>query len=422
MHAENFPTPYLLSIIVSTGIGLIIGLEREFRKSNDKDHFAGIRTFPLVCLLGCVITFIGASLSIWIIVAGLLGITSFAAVTYYVRSTKGYVGITTEISLLITFVLGMMTAQQLIKEALAAVVITTTLLTLKGQFHSFILKLTEDELFAFVKFIVLCLLLFPFLPDTDYGPNGLLNPREIGFIVVIVSSLSFIGYVLTKFFDANKGILLTALLGGLVSSTAVTWMFASRSHKSALPQATLYSAGIILASSIMFLRIVVVAMIFSPTLATALLLPCSLTFLCGLAFSLAFIRKAKTSLDDNAPFHLGNPVNIINALGFGLLYIAIALLVYYGDKFLGNKGLILSGAIAGLTDVDAITINIAKLFKGSASLDTSVMVVLLATVSNTVVKLMITISKANKDVRKKVIYAMSAMLVVASLFIVKSII
>ena len=416
---QNFLTPYLLSVIVSTGIGLIIGLEREFRKSNEKDHFAGIRTFPLVCLLGCIITFAGAGLSQWVVVAGLLGLIAFAAITYYVRSGKGYNGITTEISLIITFALGMMTAQQLIKEALAATVITTTLLTLKGQFHSFILKLTEDELFAFIKFIVLSFLLFPFLPDTDYGPDGILNPREVGFIVIIVSSLSFIGYLLTKFKGSNKGILFTALLGGLVSSTAVTWMFASRSHKSDETQSALYSAGIVLASSIMFLRIAVLSLIFSPTFAASLVLPSVTIFFCGFAFSMTFIKKANTSLDNNEPFELGNPVNILNALGFGLLYVAIAFLVYYGNEYLGNRGLILSGVIAGLTDVDAITINIAKLFEKGAALDTSVLVVILATASNTFVKLMITIFQANRHVRKKVVLTMGSMLLMAVPFILK---
>jgi uncharacterized membrane protein (DUF4010 family) len=414
---QSFLTPYLISVLVSTGMGLIIGLEREFRKSSDKDHFAGIRTFPLVCLLGCVITSTGNVLSVWVTVAGLISVIAFAAVTYYVRSTKGYTGITTEISLITTFVLGMMASQQLIKEALAAMVITTTLLTLKGQFHSFVLKLTEDELFAFVKFIVLCLLLFPFLPDVDYGPDGILNPKEIGFIVVVVSSLSFIGYLLIKFSDANKGILLTALLGGMVSSTATTWMFASRSSKSDSPQASLYSAGIVLASSIMFLRIVLVAFIFSQSLGTSLLLPCLVIFLCGLTFSITYIKKADTTLDNKAPFQLINPVNILSALGFGLLYITIAFLVYYGDKFLGNKGLILSGVIAGLTDVDAITINIAKLVEPTGNPGTFLMVVLMAAISNTAVKLIITSYRANPEVRKKVFYAMSAMLFLAIVFI-----
>lgn len=415
-NSSTFLTPYLLSIIVSTGIGLIIGLEREFRKTNEKDHFAGIRTFPLVCLLGCIITFAGAAISVWLTAAALCAFIVFVSVTYFVRSAKGHSGMTTEVSLIITFILGMMTSKHLIKEALAAMVITTTLLALKGKFHSFILKITEDELFAFIKFIILCLLLFPFLPDTPYGPNGILNPQEVGLIVVVVSAISFIGYLLIRFTGKNKGILLTALFGGLVSSTAVTWMLASMSRKSDQTDATLYSAGIILASSIMFLRVAVITFIFNKDLAVTLIIPCALMFLVGFIFCLSLVRGTDTTLKSDAPIQLGNPVNILNALGFGLLYISIAYLVFYGEKFLGNRGLVLSGLISGFADVDAVTITIARIDQPAVSSKLSVIVIVLATMSNTFVKLMITLFRAAPAVKRKVIYAMGAILLVATLF------
>ncbi|SKC83484.1 MgtC/SapB family protein [Ohtaekwangia koreensis] len=412
-----FLTPYLLSLIVSTGIGLIIGLEREFRKVSDKDHFAGIRTFPLVCILGCIVTYIGRDISIWIIVAAVIAFIAFIAVTYYVRSTKGHQGITTEISLIITFILGMMTSQELIKESLAATVITTTLLTLKGQFHSFVLKITEDELLAFIKFIVLSLLLYPFLPDRYYGVNGIFNPQETGFIVIVVSSISFVGYLLIKYTGTNKGILLTALLGGIVSSTAVAWTFASRSKKSGPSQSALYAAGITLASSIMYLRVVAVAMIFNRSFAALLILPCATMFILGLIFSLTFIKQNNTTIDAAKPIQLGNPVNILNAFGFGLLYIAIAYLVYYSEKLLGNKGLILSGFISGLADVDAITINIAKLSQDHIARH-SAMAVLLATFSNTLMKTLIASLRGTPELRKKVTLAMGSIMATAILFII----
>lgn len=414
----TFLSPYFISVVVSTGIGLIIGLEREFRKASDKDHFAGIRTFPLVCLLGCIITYIGRELSIWIVIAAVIAFIIFIAITYYVRSAKGHQGITTEVSLIITFILGIMTSQQLIKESLAATVITTTLLTLKGQFHSFILKITEDELFAFVKFIILCLLLFPFLPDHNYGAGGILNPQEIGFIVIVVSSLSFFGYLLIKYTGTNKGILLTALFGGLVSSTAVAWTFSNRSKKSDASQSTLYAAGIILASSIMYVRIAVVAMIFNRPFAMLLLLPCIVMFTVGLIFALSYIRQNKPDVPASTAIQLGNPVNILNALGFGLLYIAIAYFVYYAEKFFGNKGLIVSGFISGLADVDAITINIARLSQADHTMRYAVIVVLLATFSNTLVKIFITLFAGAVSLRKKVIAALGCIILAAAISII----
>jgi uncharacterized membrane protein (DUF4010 family) len=397
--------PYLLSLIVATGLGLIIGLEREFRKTNDIDHFAGIRTFPLVSILGCIITFVGQSISPWVIVGALISFIILVGITYYTRATKDHRGITTEISLIITFILGAMTSLQLIREALAAAVITTTLLSLKGKFHSFVLKLTEDELFAFIKFIVLSMLLLPFLPDTDFGPNGILNPQEIGIIVVVVSSLSFIGYLLIKFTGTNKGILLTAFFGGLFSSTALTWMFSSQSRTHGQANSTLYAAGIVLASSIMFLRVVLISLIFNAQIFLALILPCTLMWVTGMTFVFVFIKKQK-QLQASSPVELGNPVSVLNALGFGLLYTGIALMVFYTGKYFGNKGLLLSGLISGMADVDAITINMAKLAARTPEFDISVLVIVIAMMSNTIIKLGISVAKGSPEVKRKVALAL----------------
>jgi uncharacterized membrane protein (DUF4010 family) len=218
-HSLNvYLSHYLVSLLVSTGIGLIIGLEREFRKANEKDHLAGIRTYPLVALLGCIVTFVALSLTDWLLVGALVAFMMFVGASYYRRITFGNSGMTTEVSLIITFVLGAMTSLQMIRDALAAAVITTTLLSLKGTFHRLVLTITEEELFAFIKFIILCMLLLPFLPDTRFGPGGILNLQDIGLIIVIVTSLSFVAYLLIKFTGSYKGILLTALFGGLFSS------------------------------------------------------------------------------------------------------------------------------------------------------------------------------------------------------------
>lgn len=407
---SDFFNPYLISVIVSTGIGLIIGLEREFRKTNEKDHFAGIRTFPLVSLAGCAITHIATAISVSIAVAGLAAFMVFVTTTYVIRSSKGHSGLTTEISLIIAFVLGMMASRQLIKEALAIMVITTTLLTLKGTFHSFVLKITEEELFGFIKFIILCLLLFPFLPDVDHGPNGILNPREIGLIVVIVSTLSFTTYLLIKFTGTNRGILLTAFLGGLFSSTAVTWNLASRSRTTEATHARLHAAGIVLSSSIMFIRVVVVAAIFHGELASYLLIPCLLMFISGLIYVLLLIKKEEITRTSSTPVELGNPVNILNALGFGALYIGIALLVFYANEFLGDRGLILSGLISGLVDIDAITINMAKFSGNTFGLDLSVTVIILAAISNTLVKMTIALTRGNSVVRRKASLGLAIMI------------
>jgi uncharacterized membrane protein (DUF4010 family) len=409
-------TPYLLSLLVATGIGLIIGLEREFRKIPEKDHLAGIRTFPLVSILGCTTTYIALSISPWVLVGASFAFILFVSTTFYVRASPGHSGITTEISLIITFALGAMSSLQLTKEALAAAVITTTLLSLKGQFHTFISKITEDELFAFIKFIVLAMLLFPFLPDTHYGPDGIVNPQEIGLIVVIVSSLSFVGYLLVKFSGTQKGILLTAFFGGLFSSTAVTWVFSSRSHTPGSPHADLYAAGITLASSIMFLRVALVTLIFNKTLFLAVLGPCIVMSVTGFGFAFFLARNTK-KIEATSEVELGNPVNILNAFGFGLLYVCISFLVLYANEYMGNKGLVLSGLISGLADVDAITISMSKFAGVAEKITVSALVIIVAAISNTLIKIIISSVKGSRELKRKVSLSLGVTILTGALYI-----
>jgi uncharacterized membrane protein (DUF4010 family) len=251
------------------------------------------------------------------------------------------------------------------------------------------------------------MLLLPFLPDTHFGPGEILNAQEIGLIVVIVSSLSFVAYLLIKFTGAHKGILLTALFGGLFSSTAVTWMLSSRSHIPGQANSAPYAAGIILASSIMFIRVALVALIFNKIIFLSLILPCSLMFITGLAFVFFLMRREKDT-QHLAGVDLGNPLNILNALGFGLLYIAISLLVYYAKLQLGDRGLVLSGLISGLADVDAITITISKMASASSTINLSVIVILVAMISNTIVKIGITLTKGTPRIRKWVSLGLGA--------------
>lgn len=413
---NNLVSPYLLSLLVATGIGLIIGLEREFSHQPEKGTIGGIRTFPLSSILGCITTYATRELTdSWLLVSVTFGFIIFVATTYYIRSVSGHTGITTEVSLFIAYLLGVMTALSLFKEALAAAVVTTTLLSLKGQFHSFVARLTEDELFAFIKFIILCMLLFPFLPDAKYGPNGLLNPREIGLIVVIVSSLSFTGYLLMKFTGADRGIYLTSILGGLFSSTAVTWIFSARSKQDNASLSSPYAAGIVLASSIMFLRVALLAFIFSTSVFLSLVTPCLLMAAMGGIFVFIIGRKHKT--DTSAPVELRNPVHILSAVGFAVLYISISLLVFYMNDFLGHQGLLISGFLAGLADTDAITISMTKFGTTNAEFSFAATVILVAMVSNTLVKAGISVARGTAEVKKKVAYALGAMSVAGLVFI-----
>jgi uncharacterized membrane protein (DUF4010 family) len=392
-------TPFFLALLVATGIGLIIGLEREFNATVDKDEFAGLRTFPLVSIAGCLIAYLVSVNSPWLVTGGLSAFILFVAVTYWVGAKDGHRGLASEITLIITFLLGIMSGFHLMREALGAAVVVATLLSLKGQFKQFMVRITQEEVYAFIKFIILVILLLPFLPNENYGPGNILNPREIGWVVVIVSALSFIGYLLIKFVGADKGILLTAFFGGMFSSTAVAWVFSSRSKEADKNLSKMYGAGIMLASAVMFVRVALVSFIFNRQVFMLLVIPCAILCLISLVATFILAKKAgKISSEQNIT--LGNPLNLLNAIGFAALFIAIMLAVYFADKWLGNAGLLISGIISGFADVDAINISMSKFALSSSKVNIAVLTIVAAVLSNTAVKTGISIFKGSKDLRK----------------------
>tara|TARA_R110000868_G_scaffold83058_4_gene234700 strand:+ start:19671 stop:20942 length:1272 start_codon:yes stop_codon:yes gene_type:complete len=407
--------PFILGILISLGIGLILGLEREYDKLKEEQGFAGIRTFPIVAIIGFVLGNLSQIYTLWIVIIAVSSFLLFLALSHLSIVQKHLMtGITTNLALFATLILGVMVANHLHKEAVATAVVIVTLLSLKTTFNTFIRNITSEELFAFIKFSIIALLILPFLPNEDYGPEGLLNPFEIGSIVVIVSFLNFIGYFLVKYVGSKRGILLTAILGGLISSTAVAWIYASRSKES--PELSKqYAAGIVIASAIMFPRLAVLAYIFNNALLPYLVIPFGiLTLICLMA---ALILMKKDTDNPKTEINLGNPLNIWNAIGFGGIYVAILFAVFYGNRFFGESGLYFSAMIAGLADTDAITISMAKFAAVDEKLALAANVIITATISNMIVKLGIAFFKGSKLVGKLVMLAFGSVIVVGVIYI-----
>ncbi|MBL87641.1 MAG: hypothetical protein CMO82_13420 [Winogradskyella sp.] len=411
---ENI-NPFILGILISVGIGLILGLEREYDKLKDEHGFAGIRTFPITAIIGFILGNLSITYTPWLVIITAAAFLLFLALSHISMVQKHVMtGITTNLALFATLILGIMVANHLHKEAVASAVIIVTLLSLKTTFRSFIKNITSEELFAFIKFSIIALLILPFLPNKDYGPEGLLNPFEIGSIVVIVSFLNFIGYFLVKYVGSQRGILLTAILGGLISSTAVAWIYASRSKES--PELSKeYAAGIIIASAIMFPRLAILAYIFNSAILSYLVIPFTILTIICLIGALIFIKKeanvTKTAIN------LGNPLNIWNALGFAGIYVVILFAVFYGNQFFGESGLYYSALIAGLADTDAITISMAKFGSLEDKLALATNVIITATISNMIVKLGIAYFKGSKKTGKLVMLIFGSVIIIGISYI-----
>jgi len=410
-------TPFFAGLLIAAGVGLIIGLEREFNTHNELAHLGGIRTFTLVAVLGYAAGFLANNSDEVVLTAILAGFILLVALGYYVQTQKGKTGLTTELAMLLTFLMGLLISDGYIRESLAIVVVITVVLSLKEQLHSFIRQITGEELYAFIKFIVFALLVLPMLPDEPFGPEGILNARDIGWIVMLVLAMNFAGYLLLKFSGKQKGILLTALIGGLFSSTLIAWVFSSRSREK--PElASAYGAGIVLASSVMYVRVFLVSAMFDYPVSLALFFPLLLMLAASLLPSYQVLRKISAAETPSQDISAANPLDIRNALLFAILYIAVALLMYGSRHWLGNTFAYLSGAVAGIADIDAITISSAKWAAGDgANVPVAANIILVAVMSNSLFKLSVSLLRGAPGVRKPVLTGFGVVLAVGILFL-----
>lgn len=394
-------TPAFISLIVSAGVGLIIGLEREFNTHDQPAHVGGIRTFVLAAILGNVADWIAKNSAIELLFVLSAGFLLLVAVAYFVQAKKGEIGLTTQFALVLTFLLGIANSRGLMQQSVAVVVLMTTVLSLKEQLHGFVRRITEEELFAFIKFFVLALLILPLLPTEPFGPENLLNARDLGYVAVLVLSISFAGYLLLKFGSPHKGILLTSIIGGLFSSTLIAWVFSSKSlERKDLARA--YGSGIVLASTIMFFRVFFWTAIFAFSVAKMLFLPLLMMFLVSLAPTWQVIRDIKKA-DDAPPLEPGNPLDIKNAVFFVLLYMAITLVMSASRKWLDLSMTYLTGAAAGIADIDAITISTAKWAATPAGQTRdAAIIVLLAVMSNSLFKWLVSVARGSGELRQPV--------------------
>jgi uncharacterized membrane protein (DUF4010 family) len=393
---------FLVRLVVSLGIGLVIGLEREFSSNNKNEIFAGLRTMSIVSLTGFVCAFLSFTFFPWMFLAGFFSIVLIVAISYWVTSKKGDIGSTSEFATIITYILGGLTLLGHIEYSLALTVIIVVLLSLKLKFQNIIGQITEDELSAFIMFVIIALLILPFLPNEKYGPYNVINPREIGWVVVLTSGIGFVGYFLMKFLNSKRGLLLTGILGGMVSSTVVSWVFSKRSKENPILSSS-YAIAIFAAATVMIVRVLVWVYIFNKSMVKGLLLPIVIMILAALSVTLYFYKKQHSKPSDSEKIPLGEPLNIRDAVFFGILYTGILILVSYASTEYGDKGIYISSAISALTDIDAITISMSKLGGSNINYLTAQNATLLAILTNTIIKISLSLWFGSKQLKKYVL-------------------
>lgn len=350
----------LFHLAIALGLGLLVGIQREHVAA----RLGGVRTFPLITLLGSLCGLISQYAGGWVIGAGFIALAGIIIIGNFLEIRKGGEidpGITTEVAMLVMFGIGayLMLGQREVAVTLGACV--AILLHLKSTLHSATSRLSETDLRAIMQFALISMIILPVLPDKTYGPFNVLNPRNIWLMVVLIVGISLTGYIAYKFFESDTGILLSGILGGLISSTATTVSY-SRKSKSQPSISSVAAVVIAMACAILYLRVLVEVLAVSPELVRAAAGPL-LILGALLAATAAWFWFREKEKDDEQVSH-GNPSELKSALVFGLIYAAVLLAVAAVKKYLGDRALYLVAIISGLTDVDAITLSVSRLVSG----------------------------------------------------------
>lgn len=381
--------------LIALGAGALIGLQRQQSRDEEKGPgVAGVRTFPLIALAGALSALTAHTMGMWPMLGAMVMIGAFLAVSQYQESSRSAdPGITTQVAALITFLLGVLALapgiplpvgdRYLLIVASAGVVMA--LLSFKEPLHQAVARISDDDLYATAKFVVLAVVMLPLLPNRAYGPFNVLNPFNVALMVVLIAGMSFLGYIAMRIAGPRHGLLATGLLGGLVSSTAVTVSLATRARESSAV-AALAAVATVLASSTMFLRMLVVIGVIDPGLLTSLIWPLGMMTLGGYGMALLFYLKPRQALHEVPPVLYHNPLGLGAALKFGLFYAGVVVAAKGAQIVLGDRGLYVSSVLAGTADVDAITLSVARFHLEGLETRTAVTAIMAAAMTNTLVK------------------------------------
>lgn len=378
----------VIAPLSALAIGLLIGVERGWaqREVTEGQRIAGVRTYALLGLLGGMVGVLSLDGGAAVVVAGLLAVTAVIVAAYVMgfRIADADVGITSAIASLTTFVLAIVAGRGDIELAGAGAVMTVLLLGFKPELHGSLERINREELKAGFKLLVLSVVLLPVLPDATYGPWNTLNPRAIWWLVVLIAALSFAGYLAVRAFGPTRGILATGLFGGLASSTALTAHFARLSRRGS-DLAPILGGGVLLASTSMSLRTLVIVAAVDWRLLPALLAPLVAMGLIGVASAFWLGRRdpGATTAQVSA---LSSPVAVTPALVLGLVLALILVVTAAAREWFGASGVLAVALISGIANIDAIAVSLAQMASADGPRALAAAGIVAATTSSSVAK------------------------------------
>ena len=370
----------VLSAATALAIGGVIGLEREWRHKE-----IGLRSFMFCSLLGYLS---------FLMEVPQVGFAALILIVLLQTWNSKPHGITTELASLMAFLLGGSVAKGLEGFAASIALVVTAVLAFRDVLHKFTYSLTEIEILKALEFGIFSFVILPLLPDSYIDPFGIINPFRIWLMTVIVLGLSFAAYIAIKYLGPQGGMLTTGILGGMASSTAVTFNMVEQSKLKGM--AKLAAGTAILASSTMFLRLLFIIFLFDQHIANSLTKVFVASFLFGVLMSAYFFMGRPKPKE----MKLKSPLSIFEALRFTLIFVLISVIVKTGNIWLGTAGIYVASVIGGLTDVDPLVLSLLGMMGGTIEAPVLIKAISLAAASNTVFKGLLCLSLGKNELKK----------------------
>jgi uncharacterized membrane protein (DUF4010 family) len=384
---DLFP-PEAVKIFLVLFLSFLLGLQREELKVAGHYSFGGVRTFPLIGLIGYSIALISGT-QLLPLTIGFLVVAGFLLLSYWHKlctsdATGKVAGVTTEMSGLATFLVGALICTGHFWIATTLAVASLLLLDLKTTLEKLATTVAPDEIFTFAKFLLLSGVILPALPNQEFGPFHI-NPFKTWLVVVAISTISYASYVLQKVTKGQGGIVLAALLGGAYSSTVTTVVLAKRAKVEEHPH--LFAGGILIACGVMYLRLAALLALFNRQLLAVLWMPFVALAVGALGFGWLWSRRADKNTEEvERQYEPKNPLELLTAFMFAGLFLAMLIITQLAVKYLGTGGVDTLAAIMGVSDVDPFIMGLTQAAGTLTPVNVAAGAILIAAASNNVIK------------------------------------
>ena len=395
LDAYQWLPPEAVKIAVVLFLSFLIGLEREEHKVTAGYYaFGGVRTFPLIGLIGYSVALLSGAQLLPVFLAFLV-VGSFLLVSYWRKVCSAEAaGVTSEMSALATFLVGALVCYGHFWIATALSVASLMLLELKAALEGLATRIPSEEILTFAKFLLLSGVILPILPRQEFGPFHV-NPFKTWLVVVAVSTISYGSYVLQRVTKQRGGVVLAALLGGAYSSTLTTVVISRRAAHEQHPH--LFSGCILIASGVMYIRLVALIALFNGSLAVALALPFFVLAVLAIATGWIWSRRPDAQASDvKREYQPKNPLELGAAFLFALLFLVMLVATQLAVTYLGRAGVNVLAAIMGVTDVDPFIMGMTQAAGKLTPLKVAAAAVAIAAASNNLVKGIYAYSLADK--------------------------